>query len=121
VAARHGGTQGIGVELVEEYSRLFDFRGWFGPAAGGVAPDLFGEPVLVIGFAPAGEVVLVEVFADVAEPGDDVGIREAVLEHKVDLLADGGREPGDFAGATAVEEEAGWAVKGFDEAGLIRE
>ncbi len=40
---------------------------------------------------------------------------------EVNLFADGWRETGNFAGATAVEEESGWAVEGFDEASFIRE
>lgn len=68
----------------------------------------------MIGFAPAGEVVLVEMFAVVAKPGDDVGVRNAVLEHAVDLLAEGGREVADLSSATAVKQKAERAVEVLD-------
>ena len=63
------------------------------------------EKILMIGFAPAGEVIFVEAVAGVTKPGDDLGVGDAVLEQEVDLVADGWREFGDFAGAAAVKGE----------------
>ena len=37
-----------------------------------------------------------------AEPGDDLGVGEAVLEHEIDLLAHGGGKLGDLPGAAAM-------------------
>jgi len=81
--------------------------GKFGMVAGEMEPELLLEPILVIGSTPAGEIVFVEVLAGVAEGGDDLGVGEAVLEHEVDLVAEGGRELGDFAGATPLNAECG--------------
>jgi hypothetical protein len=44
-----------------------------------------------------GDVVGFEVFPEVAEAQDDVGIGEAIEEPMVDLVPDGFREAGDFA------------------------
>jgi hypothetical protein len=84
-------------------------------------PGLFGKPVLVVGFAPAGEVVLIEESAGFAKFGDDVGIGKTILKHEVNLFTDRRWEMGDSAGAAAVEDVTGGAVEGIDQADFIRE
>ena len=77
-------------------------------------PGLIVEPILVIGSAPAGEVMDVDTLAGFAESGDDFGVGDAVLKHGVDLFADGLGQLGDFTGAAAVEEEAGVSNEGVE-------
>ncbi len=90
-------------EFVEEENAFFDFGGSGRFGLSSLEPELFGQPVLVFGFAPAREVVFVEVFTDVAEGGDDSFGGKAVLEHEVDAVADGLGEPGDLARVAGVE------------------
>ena len=92
------------IELVEKENEVLDFGRCLGLAGRGFAVALFGEPVLVIGVAPTRKVVFVDMLAGWAEGGDDVRVGDAVLEHIIDLVAKGLREPGDFAGMTGGEE-----------------
>ena len=48
-------------------------------------------------------------FGQVVEPGEDFGGFQAVVEADVELLADGAREPGDFAAAMG---EGGFGLVG---------
>jgi len=113
-------AQCIGVQVVQQESHVFDLGPGRRAPGGGVEPGLFGQPVLVVGFSPAREVVLVEAFAGVTEVGDDGGVREAVEEHEVDLVANGLREAGDFAGTATTEDETGGVVAGFGDSSWER-
>jgi hypothetical protein len=77
-------------------------------------PGLLVKPILVIGSAPAGEVVDVDTLAGFAKGGDDFGVGDAVLEHGVDLFADSLGQLGDFTGAAAMEEEARVSNEGVE-------
>jgi hypothetical protein len=46
---------------------------------------------------PVAEIVFVEVFASVAQLFDDDLVGEAIIEHAVDVAADGEGQAGDFA------------------------
>lgn len=84
-----------------------DIGGGLGLDGGTVADGLGLEVVLVTAEAPIAEVVLVKVLAERAEFMDDDLIGEAVIEHEVDFIAEGGGQAGDFAVA------AGPGLTGF--------
>ncbi len=65
-------------------------------------PGLVLEPVLVAGTPPIRDVVGGDALGFGAKVLQDLAIGNAVIEHLVESLADGPREPGDFAAATAV-------------------
>ena len=115
-----GCLQCVGVQVVDEGGQFLDSRRGLRTASHGLSPGLLGQPVLVVGFSPAREVVFVEA-GDGAELMDDVGIGEAVEEHGVDLAADVFGQAGDFAGAPAVEDESGGSAEIVDTAHFIRE
>jgi hypothetical protein len=71
--------------------------GGFLTSASFFEPGLFEEPILVTAFFPLRKVIGFEVFALVTEALDDVGVRDAVEEPMVDLVADGFGEASDFA------------------------
>ena len=89
--------------------------GFFERCAGAFGHDLLGvlgkdfvliksvlviEPVLKTALCPVGDVFLVEAGVAVGcKPIDDFAVGVAVVEHLIDLLADGGGKLGDFAGA----------------------
>ena len=82
----------------------------FVPGAHFRPPELVFEPVLVTAVFPIGEVV----FGDSAEEGrsargleflDDTMVRDAVLNHEIELFADLDGEAGDFAGAAAAGDD----------------
>jgi hypothetical protein len=63
-------------------------------------------------FRPAGQVIFVKTFAGLAEAGDDAGVGDTILEHTINLLADGFGQTGDFAGAPAMENEVDGIQRG---------
>jgi hypothetical protein len=46
---------------------------------------------------PVDEILAVEVFAVIAKAGDDLGVREAVVEHDIYFLANFPGQSGDFS------------------------
>lgn len=71
--------------------------------AEGVAPAVFFEPIGIAALAfPIGDVVEGDVWGVVAEFGFDVKIRDTVIEHLVELVANGFGEAEDFAAAAAI-------------------
>jgi hypothetical protein len=87
--------------------------GAFGLKSGAVIDGLGFEVVLVTAQAPVADVVFVEVSAGIAEFFDDDFIGDAILEHAVDLVAQFGRQPSDFAVA------AGFGLAGLELAGEV--
>jgi len=72
----------------------------------GLLQALLFEPILVIVMSPARQVVFVQAFARLTKTGDDLGVRETVVEHEVNLLPHRFGEVADFAGAAAPEGAA---------------
>ncbi len=60
-------------------------------------PELIFEPLLMAAFFPLGDMIGFEVLAGFAEALDNVGVRDAIEEPVVDLVADGFGEASDFA------------------------
>ena len=114
-AAVHGCLQDIGVEFMEEQSKLFNVLRRFEAIAEGCTPSLLGKPVLVVGFSPARKIIFIESFTGVAEARNYGGVGDAVLEHKINLVAEGLREVGNFAGTATMENEMSGIMEGLDE------
>ncbi len=78
---------------------------------GELDPKLLSQPILMVGFAPAGEVVFVEVLARGAEGGDYIGIGMAIQEEAIDLLTERLREAGDFTFTASVDGGAHFFIR----------
>ena len=87
---------------VEAVGVAEEVGGGFGLGACVVGEELGLEVILVAAEAPIAEVIFVEVSAGGAEGGDDLLIRDAVVEHEVNLVAQGGGQACDFAVAPGV-------------------
>ena len=57
-------------------------------STGLVQPGLFQEPILVTGVFPPGEIHDVEAFTSLAEILEDSGVSDAILDQKVDFVAE---------------------------------
>src|SRR5207247_3021220 len=74
------------------------------------AAMFFFERVLEAGFFPAGEVVFVEVAAMLAEPLENLGISEAIIEHLVDGVSEFAGQATDFV---SMSRELGQGRRGL--------
>jgi hypothetical protein len=74
-----------------------DIDGGLGLSSGAVVDGLGLEVILKTTETPIAEVVFVEVLASWAKLLDDDFVRKAVIDHAVDLLAEGEGQASDFA------------------------
>ena len=74
---------------------------------------LLAKVVLVTARFPSPDVFLVEIFAVPAELLDNPAVRDVIIEHLIELVADFLWEPGDRAVAGAARDGSGSRVGGF--------
>ena len=78
-----------------------EVEGEFEAGAGLVEEAEFMQVILVAALFPAADIVVGEMFTDFTQLLADGAVGEAVVEHLVDLVADGFRETSDVAAAAA--------------------
>ena len=88
---------GTNVGWVEMAFLANEIRGSLSLVTGAVIDGLTVEVILVAAEPPVADVVFIQVPGRLAEPFDDGFIRDAVVEHLVDLVAEFGGQAGDFA------------------------
>src|SRR5579859_8058271 len=91
-----------GIEIADQLRRRLL------PRARPLNERLFGEPIFVATFSPAGKIHAIEVLAAVTEAVDDSWIGNAIQDHGVDLVAERLGEPGDVAIAAPIELVSGF-------------
>src|SRR5205823_3679 len=94
------------------FGRGEDFGREAGLGGHAVEPFLLEEPVAVTAFFPFAQMAGSKILAVFAEALNDIGIRQTIEDHLIDLLAGGFGEAGDFAVATSfkLEERVGGVV-----------